>query len=1856
MIAASEPQEFVPFGRQQIKKHPGNVVLPTNTQQLPYDSFLAQRFSQVYICDGDEKEWWTMRLKDGVEEELYICGNTAIVSRGTIGRGVAFGRHHKGSTRVVEACYTMETPIKQALWTNFIYMKDRTYCPLPSLCVVDTTKISVFTEDGQDFITPLQFKVSSVWATKFGLLLERVAHNHGLSPENCSNLTTLFSLLHPLDEIAPLLTVKQGGILTYMNDPTLKVVYTSENPSICLLYSTRTGEHSIWKLRQTLSEECQWMCGNDTGLTLHDSAANTNYSSSNLSSGSAQFSFKTATNRSGTASPLLGRTNGGSIHSSVLSTNYRGSSPLLWKQGLECSNASSVEARLGCSLVPSLDVEPKPIIPELCLEYLWTDSISPSQRRDSERDGAAKKAFLTRDILDQEYLAYLTGHSLVLVRLGVTNTDESLVGTVTRIQARDAASIESSKMLAVLEPNSGSVMLYTGTLAVGKLHIAGVSAELASSSYLSSVSAAPTVNSPFPKRSSLLSSTKLGDALFDDTAVHLLSPVTQVFSDTHSPTRDQVRGLRDSLGARFTLEFSNGVMFRFTLPEFGSSPLVKRCVEVLKCILQKDCALLTLIKWYTIRNAPGTQDISPKHEWRLFTSAILSLLGYQPDSIPMNDFSFASDCETPAKNTKKMRASDLGSNYDWNYLVKSSYHKCVSSSLSQILRLDPLPVASSSSSDDEKIFLSETFSVSAPLFPYIHLILFSFHLLYEELKLSPALSDLLSLLVQLLHQLATDLQLTHYCHYYWRDFPTTCLLPTNQESRMPMEQERMSLPSFMNVEPPCLFQQIFNVRQRLKYDPYPVMTGVNPKSRNILEILSVISGVGKPCMKTVVPPGSRCSTPQPVPLQVPQDLPNHHRAVLLMDKLGMKREEINSYPSGINLMLTKAIQSAAENPPPGWQPSVYTFIGRLDLCNSPKLPNVQSPVEETLSQQVLKLRFNKDQRMEEVKKLLDSSEPVTIAITQRPEVSDHEFIEEQERHLYSICTRTMALPVGRGMLNLHTTMPLTSEPLDIPRLCLSGRAPPRGTTVELSHIEVVPNMNLWPLFHNGVAAGLEISPNTKSIDSTWIIYNKPKNGSDLLPEHAGFLMALGLSGLLDNLSELNLYNYLNKCHEMTSVGLLLGLAASKRGTMDFRATKLFSVHIESLLPPTSIELDLVQNIQVAALLGIGLIYQGTAHRHITEVLLAEIGRPPGPEMENSSDRECYSLAAGLGLGLVVLGRGGNLTDPSIADTLQYYMVGGTKRPLTGSQKDKYKSPSYQIREGDTVNNHVTGPGATLALGMMFFDTGNMAVAKWLDPPDSEYLLDFICPDMLLLRALARGLILWSQILPSKAWVESHVPARILPYCLVKPKEGMDGVDLETMNQAYCNIIAGACMALGLRFAGSANNEAYVTLMHYVKLFVTVSTKSLAELPGRPTIESCICVCLLSLSMVMAGTGDLGVLRLCRHLGGRTGSNPAVTYGSHLAVHMSLGLLFLGGGLATLSTTPEAVAAMLCAFFPRFPTHSNDNRYHLQAFRHLYVLAIERRVLLPRDIDTGKLCFAHLTVLYLDTSYYRDQQVKLFAPCIIPELYLLKEVRVEDDRYWPVVFRRDKNWLELERLLRSEIGIGVKQRAGCLPYSEDQHGFRTLLAQTLSTAEASSWAVSTDSILAFTSNQRMSQLIKYFLEPVGSDRVETSEEQLMQWLASAAYEFTSQDKLPLIDPWITILSEMMKIELAPSCYLLWQMRLVYAETIGANNKGSTSLGLAHSHFVEVALNKWLKRNDHLLADYIQCRQVTGTEREQQALVGFLTFHGIPFQSQLQSLYDEEPKSMLDLYKRLKDYNIKPAAVKVIWQMLQYKEND
>lgn len=48
------------------------------------------------------------------------------------------------------------------------------------------------------------------------------------------------------------------------------------------------------------------------------------------------------------------------------------------------------------------------------------------------------------------------------------------------------------------------------------------------------------------------------------------------------------------------------------------------------------------------------------------------------------------------------------------------------------------------------------------------------------------------------------------------------------------------------------------------------------------------------------------------------------------------------------------------------------------------------------------------------------------------------------------------------------------------------------------------------------------------------------------------------------------------------------------------------------------------------------------------------------------------------------------------------------------------------------------------------------------------------------------------------------------------------------------------------------------------------------------------------------------------------------------VSMALGILFLGGGAASLGTSNAALAALLLALYPRLPTTPQDNRCHLQA--------------------------------------------------------------------------------------------------------------------------------------------------------------------------------------------------------------------------------------------------------------------------------------------------------------------------------------
>ncbi|VDP92949.1 unnamed protein product [Echinostoma caproni] len=253
--------------------------------------------------------------------------------------------------------------------------------------------------------------------------------------------------------------------------------------------------------------------------------------------------------------------------------------------------------------------------------------------------------------------------------------------------------------------------------------------------------------------------------------------------------------------------------------------------------------------------------------------------------------------------------------------------------------------------------------------------------------------------------------------------------------------------------------------------------------------------------------------------------------------------------------------------------------------------------------------------------------------------------------------------------------------------------------------------------------------------------------------------------------------------------------------------------------------------------------------------------------------------------------------------------------------------------------------------------------------------------------------------------------------------------------AYLYILTGRAFALGLRYAGTCHATVSTVLFDLVQSILNdnwwppyASTRdsnnssSSGVILPKPSIEFAVSHCLLALAMVVAGSGNLTILRLVRQLrairffraktdqtqqsrgttnnvssrfnavpaaaaraagthqaaaaaaaSGSSGSisggpvSVAAVFGTALGPSFGLqmvyasviGLLFLGGGRLTLSNTPEAAAILCISFFPILPDHPGDNWYHLQALRHLYVLATRPRRLCAVDADTGRVVLSEM---------------------------------------------------------------------------------------------------------------------------------------------------------------------------------------------------------------------------------------------------------------------------------------------------------
>uniref|UniRef100_A0A8B9HFJ3 Anaphase promoting complex subunit 1 n=1 Tax=Astyanax mexicanus TaxID=7994 RepID=A0A8B9HFJ3_ASTMX len=1840
MIAAGELQPFVPFGREHCKNHPNAVNLQLRQLQPASELWssdgaagLVGSLQEVSLQER-QKESWQLRKGSTIttdeaeyEEELYVAGHMVIWSRGS-----------KSQASYVYKAFTVDSLVQQALWCNFTVPQSRKNekdIIEQGICIVQSMCVNVHTVSGKDFISPLPFQVSTLWPTKFGLLFERknITSDVPMSPTR-EPLPTLFSMLHPLDEIAPVVCKSTGLFdsvrLQYVSDSSLRVVFSCENPSIIVTYDTLQCTHTVWALRKVTPEEQTTVlkCPGPDGPAQTPAAAHSFLGThlrnvTRLDSPGSPLHCHALHNQSRIpASPSLhSRTHSPSISNmAALSRAHSPGIAVPSFSGTQRFNISCHSPSVrGHSLLASpnstlndtaLLPEMEPILPDLCIEQLWTETATTSHR---EKSSQASRVFITSDLCESKYLCFLveSHQQLRCVKFLESNeTNQLIFASLTTIPAKDAAPLEDIDALLVLETN-GSLVLYTGVTRVSKVFVPGLlSPNFGLPNHL------PPLNTHLDNVSTPAKATVRHISRLEEP--DMPSPVSEVRSLVQhhesswlddSPFQQaapHIQSLRDPVSNRVTLELSNGSMLRITIPEVATSELVKRCLQAIRFILPKDIAMKVLVKWYNIYNAPGGPSLH--QEWNLFITCFMTLMGYNTERLTWTRNLHFEVPLSPVIAPKKARPADTGSDEDWVYLCASDYH-C------QVL-VRPVPGIPDLESTVSPVGMEDSGLIvglepSALLFPHIPALFYVLHLLYEDLKLDELQRSGARALVGLLQQLARDLQLEEYIDLYWRDYPS--FIKTFKEACLidQAQMELMNWPVYLNSEVPCVFGWLSGCLRGQDRPPFPYLPGICERTK-----LLVLVRVGGNLLLE-----SQISS---VKLNAPSGC-LAEKLVVWLTSAGFMLKDLESVPFGVALPIRDAISQCREHPCSDWSEEVCALIGRQDLTkqahkvslakgkpmvglNVPVEPPITNEADEEedgmadLHPEVTGLIWSQDLRVQEVRRLLQSSRPVRVNVPHLPDVSEHEYIEEKENKLLQLCQRTMALPVGRGLFTLFSYHPVPTEPLPVPKLNLTGRAPPRNTMVDLNsgNIDVPPNMTSWPSFHNGVAAGLKIAP-ASQVESAWIAYNKPKS-AELANEYAGFLMALGLNGHLTKLATLNIHDYLTKGHEMTSIGLLLGVSAAKLGTMDMSITRLLSIHIPALLPPTSTELDVPHSVQVAAVVAIGLVYQGTGHRHNAEVLLAEIGRPPGPEMEYCTDRESYSLAAGLALGMVCLGHGSNLigmTDLNVPEQLYQYMVGGHRRTHAGINREKHKSPSYQIKEGDTINVDVTCPGATLALAMIYLKTNNRSIADWLKAPDTMFLLDFIKPEFLLLRTLARCIIMWDEILPNDEWVTSNVP-QIIQENIGLQEEALISEDLnmETLVQAHDYIIAGACMAVGFRFAGSANSDAFDCLS------------------GPYNLQTCLSMVLLATSMVMAGSGNLKVLQLCRFLHKRTFGE--MNYGFHMAHHMALGLLFLGGGRYTLSTSNSAIAALLCALYPHFPAHSTDNRYHLQALRHLCVLAAEPRLLVPVDVDTLKPCYAMMDVTYKETQWYEETTVELMAPTMLPELHLLKQIKVKGPRYWELNIDLSKGTQHLQSILSRDGVLYVKLRAGQLPYKDDPRGWKSLLAPAVN-RNPEVRTFKPEAISTFTSDAALVSFAEYFCKASENMKQET-----VALFSAILYECVTQENPEMLPTHIAIDQAVKGLERGElnETFCLWQMKLVLEmceSDVLQQRLRDTRQGrglLLSSEFLPVmksladqALDRWLCDNAHALQSYVSGHP-TNEDADTNMLACFLVYHSVP----------------------------------------------
>lgn len=682
--------------------------------------------------------------------------------------------------------------------------------------------------------------------------------------------------------------------------------------------------------------------------------------------------------------------------------------------------------------------------------------------------------------------------------------------------------------------------------------------------------------------------------------------------------------------------------------------------------------------------------------------------------------------------------------------------------------------------------------------------------------------------------------------------------------------------------------------------------------------------------------------------------------------------------------------------------SVYSFenspTDKIIDCHRLLLSKLEKELNISSQSYNHNLHFSKnDAVLSEIYKIFNCTEILIVNKHHYTQIQNYEEFEEEKLNLElnatihsQICLRLSSF-VGKGALDLGTEQISVTDYINIPTINTSGRIKEKEKNFNyLFNLENPSDKSAinWAEFHNGVAAALSISKKSLAkIDKeglrTWIEYQKTDFSRY---DHAGLVYGLGLQGILDCFTIADIYFNLKGGIDARIIGTILGLAIFKNDNFHYMIEetkqKAFCLLLEVNMNDTS-QVQISRIVQAASMIGNGIYNKASCKKPLIETMLREI--EARPINENNNNRECHSLAAGFALGLINLGKGSNVSstkDLQIDESLFALIIDGSKGSIFDKNRDsqipsnKSHSSSWKkiyqasnVKEPSEGNGLLTTPSALIALALIHLKTNNVIVSRRLELPNTIYQIIHGNPLHIFLKVLAKHLIMWKNIKPTNEFLVESIPETVRFLYeksfseLVKHNlnnKNFDNMDFHNLTIIYFNIVAATLLAISLKNAGTGDEsikELIFTTIKKVQNLEIFTNEFCTTFSYKNKIDAysyfnLLSILSLNLGIVMAGRCDIesknlvySLIKKLKNFERESDQNQlSGFYGFFMAFQMAVGFLYLGNGSLSFGTADFQVACLMMSVYPVFPADFNDNKYHLQALRHFYVLASEERLI------------------------------------------------------------------------------------------------------------------------------------------------------------------------------------------------------------------------------------------------------------------------------------------------------------------------